>query len=79
MNGLHLDGLAVEVGDDDRVGGERDDLVLAELERVARVVDERGDVGGEEVLALTEADDQRRVATGADDEVGLQCGRSRPA
>lgn len=32
--------------------------------------DERGDVGGEEVLALADADDQRRVAAGGDDAVG---------
>ena len=55
---------AVEVGDLDRVAGDRDDLVLAELERLAGVLDERRDVGAEEVLAVAEPDDQRRVAAG---------------
>ena len=45
-----------------------DDLVLAELQRVAGVADERRDVGAEEVLAVAEADDQRAVAAGADDD-----------
>ena len=51
-------------------GRDRDHLVLAELERLAGVRDERRDVGAEEVLALAEADDQRRVVPGADDDVG---------
>jgi hypothetical protein len=32
------------------------------------VLDERGDVGAEEVLAVPEADNERRVAAGADDD-----------
>ena len=48
----------------DVVAGDRDDLVLAELQRLAGVLDEGGDVGADEVLALAEADDQRRVAAG---------------
>ena len=49
------------------VGGDGDDLVLAELQRVPGVPDEGGDVGAEEVLAVAESDDQRAVAAGADD------------
>ena len=63
--------LPCEVGDRDAVGGDRDDLVLPDRERVAGVLDERGDIGAEEVLALAEADHERRVAAGADDEPGL--------
>ena len=48
-----------------------DDLVLAELEGLAGVLDEGGDVGAEEVLAVAEADDERGVAAGADDDAGL--------
>ena len=52
----------------DAVAGDRDDLVLAELERLAGVLDERGDVGGEEVLALARGPTTSgRVAAGADD------------
>ena len=65
-----LGGVAVEVGDDRAVAGQRDDLVLAELDRLAGVVDERGDVGGDEHLALADADHQRRGAPGGDDLVG---------
>ena len=53
------------------LGRDRDDLVLADREGVAGVLDERGDVGAEEVLALAEPDHERRVAAGADDEAGL--------
>lgn len=62
-----LGGLAVEVDDLDAVRGDGDDLVLAELERVLGGRDERGDVGAEEVLAVAEPDDERRVVPGADD------------
>ena len=44
---------------------------------VAGVLDERGDVGAEEVLAVTETDDERRVAAGADDDVRLRPGAAR--
>ena len=51
--------------------GDRHDLVLAELDRLAGVLDEGGDVGGEEVLALADPDHQRRVPAGGDHRVGL--------
>ena len=35
------------------------------------MLDERRDVGAEEVLALADADDQRRVAAGGDHPVGV--------
>ena len=54
--------LAGEVGDLHIVAGDRHDLVLPELQRLAGVLDERGDVGAEEVLALAETHHQRRVA-----------------
>ena len=41
-----------------------------ELDGLAGVLDERGDVAGEEVLALAAADHERRVAAGADHDVG---------
>ena len=67
---LDLDHVAVEVRDRDGVGRDRDDLVLTDREGVAGVLDERGDVGPEEVLALAEADHQRRIAPRTDDDAG---------
>ena len=49
--------------------GDGHDLVLAELERLAGVLDERRHVGAEEVLAVAEPDHQRRVAPGRDHRV----------
>ncbi len=65
----HLGGGAVEVGDGHTVAAQLDDLVLAQLDRLAGERDEGGDVGGEEVLALAAPDHQRRVAARADDHV----------
>ena len=52
-------GAADEVRDADGVPRDGDHLVLAELHRVAGVVDEGGDVGREEVLPVAEPDHQR--------------------
>ena len=38
---------------------------------MARVADEGGDVGAEVVGVVAEADDERAVAAGADDDAGL--------
>ena len=51
-------------------GGDQHDLVLAQLDRLAGVLDERGDVAGQEVLPVAAADHQRRVAPGADHRAG---------
>ena len=53
------------------VGGDLDDLVLAELDRLPGVLDEGGDVGGHEVLPLADPDHQRGVAAGRDHGVRL--------
>ena len=50
--GRALGGCTIEGDDLVAVGGDRDDLVLAELERVPGVADERGHVGAEEVLTI---------------------------
>jgi hypothetical protein len=61
---LLLDRSPVEVGQRHGVRCDLDDLALADLHRLAGVRDERGDVGGQEVLAVAEPDDQRRVSPG---------------
>lgn len=70
MEVLAAGGLAGEVGDLDRVGRDEHDLVLAQLDGLAGVFDEGGDIAGEVVLALAPADDQRRVPPGPDDGPG---------
>ena len=66
-----FDGGAAEVDDLDAVGADGDELVLPDLHRALGELDEGGDVGAEEVLALAEADHERRVAASADDDAGL--------
>ena len=63
--------VAVEVGDPVAVGGDHDGLVLSEFDRLAGVLDERGDVGAEEHLALADADHQRCRAARRDDRARL--------
>ena len=53
------------------VAADLDDLVLAELDRVAGELDERGDVAAEERLAVADAEHERRVAPRGDDDVRL--------
>ena len=48
-----------------------DDLAVIGEHRAARLAEERGDVRGEEVLALAEPDDERRLAANADEQVGM--------
>ena len=63
--------VAVEVGDPVAVGGDHDGLVLTQFDGVAGVLDERGDVGAEEHLAVADADDQRGRAACGDDRARL--------
>ena len=62
-----------------RVGRDGDDLVLADRHGAAGVLDEGGDVGAEEVLAVAEPDHERRVAAGADDDAAAGPGAARAA
>ena len=73
-----LDGDAVEADHGDAVAGDRDDLVLPELQRLAGVLDERRHVGADEVLALAQADHQRRVTAGRDHAARVLARRRRP-
>src|SRR5699024_12091609 len=58
--------VAVEADDAHIVGGDGDDLVLSDLERLLGGVHEGGDVRAEEVLALAETDHERGVAACGD-------------
>ncbi len=67
-------GVVVEVGEDDAGGGEGGDFAVAEEVDVAGVVEDAGDVGGEEELAVAEAQDDGRAEAGGDHVVGLMGG-----
>ena len=61
------DVVAVEVGDPVAVGGDHYGLVLAEFDGIAGVLDECGDVGADEHLAVADTEHQRRGPTGGHD------------
>ena len=63
-----LAGRAAELGG---AAAHGDDLVVVDELHAARLAQERGDRGGDEVLALADADHERAVLAGADDRVGV--------
>ena len=71
-----LDGLAIEVGQLDAVEGEDGHVAVGEEIDVARVVENAGNVGGDEVLAFANADDDGRAGARGDDLVGLGRGEN---
>ena len=64
LEGLDLDLVAVEVRDANVVGPHLDHLVLVDRQDGPRLLQHRGDVGREDVLAVAEPDDQRRRDAG---------------
>ena len=65
---------AFEVGVGDAGLGEDGDFAVVEEDDVAGVVEDAGDVGGEEVFAVADADDGGRTGAGGDQLVGLARG-----
>jgi hypothetical protein len=68
-NSLPVGGRAVEVGDLDAGRGDQHDLVLAQLDRFAGVLDERGHSLARK-SPVAAAHHERRVAPGGDHRVG---------
>ncbi len=64
-------GFAAEVGEDDAGGGEGGDFAVLEEVDGAGVVEDAGDVGGEEELAVADAEDGGRAHARGDQLVGL--------
>jgi len=64
-------GIALEVGERDAIAGEHGELAVGEEVDVAGVVEDSGDVGGEEELAIADADDGGRAHAGGDELVGV--------
>ena len=66
MVDLLLDGAAASVHDPDSALGHDGDLVVVQSDDVARVVQDSGDVGGDEELAVSEAHDEGRAPPSSD-------------
>ncbi len=71
MGDLAADGAAVEAGEVDAFGGEDGEVAVVQEEHVAGVAEDGGDVGGDEIFAFAEADDDGRAGAGGDDLVGV--------
>ena len=71
-----LNRVAIEVGDGDAREGEDGHVTIGEKDHVAGVVEDAGDVRGDEGLALADADDDGRAGAGGDDFVWLECGEN---
>ena len=69
-----LDGRAVDVGDRDAPRPQVGDVALLEEDDPVGVGEDRGHVGGQEGLAVADADHERHVHPGADEPVGLARG-----
>ena len=65
------EGRAFEVGEGDAGGSEDGEFAVGEEVDVAGVVEDAGDVGGEEVFAVADAEDGGRAEAGGDELVGL--------
>ena len=63
---------AVEVEQRDALGRDHDQLAVLDLLDAARLLEEGDDVGGEERLAVAEADHQRALQARADDHLRVQ-------
>ena len=65
------EGTAFEVGEGDAGAGEDGELAVGEEVDVAGVVEDSGDVGGEEELAFADADDGGWTHAGGDELIGV--------
>ena len=72
-----LDVLAVQVEELRALGRDHDELAVADLLGLARVLEEGDDVRGEERLALAEADHHRALEARADDHLRVSAARRR--
>ena len=68
---LRLDDVAVKIRDADRIFRQDRDLAVAEKENVARVLQDRRDVGRDKKFAVAQTDDDRRTFANGDDRIGL--------
>ncbi|MNS64507.1 hypothetical protein D3C72_976380 [compost metagenome] len=66
-----VDGLAIAGEEVDALAADLGDLAVFHVDDLAGVVEDGGNVRGEEVLALADADDQGAALAGADEAAGL--------
>ena len=72
-----LDGIAIEVHDADALRSEHGDVAVRQEKHVARVREDRGNVGRDEIFVLSQADHGRRAGARGDDFVRVRGGKNR--
>src|SRR5690348_13200293 len=70
-----LDGIGVVVHDANAFFGKHDDVAVGEEENIASVLEERGNVAGDEIFVVTQADDGWRTETRRDNLLGILGGQ----
>ena len=71
LDELVLDGRAVDAAELDALRRDRDDVAVVREVDATRLGEEGGGVRGQERLAVTDADDERRLEARADEQVGM--------
>ena len=75
---LAVHGAAVEIAQPHAGWREDGHIAIGQEEHVARVAEDGGDVGGDEVLVIADADDHRRAVARGDDLVRVGAANARP-
>ena len=76
---LAVDRASVEIAELHAILREDSHIAIGEEKHIARVAEDGGHVGGDEVFALAETDDDRRTLARGDDLVRIPPARARPA
>ncbi len=66
-----IDGVAVSIDHLHATAAQSDDVAVVKIDHAARLRDHRGDVGGEEVLALAQPDHERAAHARAGHRIGI--------
>ncbi len=72
-------GIAVDVADADALGSEHGDIAVAEEKHIARVAENGGNIAGDEVFVLAQADDHGRADARGHDFVRILGRENRAA
>ena len=76
MRYLAIDRLPVEIGEAHAFRRQHGHIAIGQKKHIARVAQDGGDIRGDEVLAIAQADDYRRAQPRGDDLVRVEFGNN---